>query len=198
MYEELKDWQSGLGALIGFLALILAAQRHFKLNRQRDHELREQETLSVMAALYGEILLLRNDAARLAEGVANAYVARGTQRHPTIKFDQHFLDANKLSDPLLYKALAPKLGLLPADLVIAVTQFHNNFESARSWLPLLVDDDTRGYRHSVLYVLIPARDAVRTIVPALRRMETFLSIAEPAGDPDLNMTDSVIDLEEHP
>ena len=148
-----------------------------------------------MAALYGEILVLRNEAARLARGVAQARTDQGMQRNPVIKLNQHFVDSHTLSEPLLYKALASKLGLLSADIVVAITRFHNNFETARSWLPLLVDDKTRGYQHSVLTVLVPARGAVREITPTLRQMERVLSIPVPASDPDMGMTDPIIEIE---
>ena len=190
LYEELKEWQAVLGAVLGFLALIFAAQWHFRLNRRRDKELKSEEALSVMAALYGEILVLRNEAALLARGVAQ------TRVDPSIKLNQHFVDSHYLSKPLLYAALASKLGRLSADIVLAIIKFHNNFETARSWLPLLVDDKTRGYQHSVLTVLVPARSAVREIIPTLRQMEHVLSILEPASDPDMGMTDIIIEMEE--
>ena len=196
LYDELKEWQAALGALLGFLALILAAQRHFSLNRRRDKELKNEEALSVMAALYGEILVLRNEAAQLARGVAQASADREMQQDLAIKLNQHFVDSHSLSEPLLYTALASKLGCLSANIVVSIIKFHNSFETARSWLPLLVDDKTRGYRHSVLTVLVPARDAVREIIPTLRQMEHVLSIPEPASDPDMGMTDTIIEIEE--
>ena len=189
LYDELKEWQAALGAVLGFLALIFAAQRHFSLNRRRDKELKNEEDLSVIAALYGEILVLRNEAAQLARGVTQAGADGG------MPLNQHFVDSHTLSEPLLYTALASKLGRLSADIVVAIIKFHNNFETARSWLPLLVDDKTRGYRHSVLTVLVPARDAVREIMPTLRQMEHVLSIPEPASDPDMGITDTIIEME---
>ena len=189
LYDELKEWQAALGAVLGFLALIFAAQRHFSLNRRRDKELKNEEDLSVIAALYGEILVLRNEAAQLARGVTQA------SADPGMPLNQHFVDSHTLSEPLLYTALASKLGRLSADIVVAIIKFHNNFETARSWLPLLVDDKTRGYRHSVLTVLVPARDAVREIMPTLRQMEHVLSIPEPASDPDMGITDTIIEME---
>ena len=196
LYHELKGWQAGLGAALGFLALIFAAQRHFSLNRRRDKELKNEEALSVMAALYGEILILRNEAARLAKGVAIVSANRGLDPNAVIQLNQHFVDSHTLSEPLLYKTLASKLGLLSVDTMIAIIKFHNNVETARSWLPLLVDDKTRVYQHSVLTVLVPARDAVREIIPTLRHMEFVLSIAEPASDLDIGMTDTIIEMEE--
>ena len=196
LYDELKGWQAALGATLGFLALIFAAQRHFSLNRRRDKELKDEEALSVMAALYGEILILRNEAAWLAKGVAIVSHNRGVESNAVIQLNQHFVDSHTLSEPLLYKTLASKLSLLSVDTMMAIIKFYNNVETARSWLPLLIDDKTRVYQHSVLQVLLPARDAVREIIPTLRDMEIILSIAEPTSDPDMGMTDTIIEMEE--
>ena len=97
LYDELKEWQAALGAVLGFLALIFAAQRHFSLNRRRDKELKNEEASSVMGAVYGEILVLRNEAARLARGVARASADQRMKPNPVIKLNQHFVDSYSLS-----------------------------------------------------------------------------------------------------
>jgi hypothetical protein len=101
-----------------------------------------------------------------------------------------------LSDPILYQALAPKIGLLSADLVIAITQFHKDFHQARRRLPLLIHERERGFTHSSLNVLIPCRDAVKKVVPALRKIERLASISIPADDLELGLTEDVIESEE--
>jgi len=115
------------------------------LNRKRDAALRAEEVISVAAALYGEIVLLRMEVAELARAAANVSIASGTERDPLIKFDKHFIAAHGISEAALYKALAGKLGLLPAELIIAITEFHSNIQQVRTGLPLLIDDPTRGY-----------------------------------------------------
>ena len=71
IYAELKGWQSGIAALLGFIALIVGALFNFKLNRRRDDALRREEMLSVAIAIYGEILMLRTEVARLAVFVSH-------------------------------------------------------------------------------------------------------------------------------
>ena len=195
-YEELKGWQTAIGSLLGFMALMTGALWNFHLNRKRDAALRREEMLSVAAALYGEILLLRKEVARISLSTARVFVAVGTQPNPSVKFDEHFLEAQTLPDPIVYKALAPKLGLLPADMVVAITGFHSNFQSVISRLPLLLPKKDRGYTHTVLNVLVPARDAVKEIIPTLRQIEAMLSIPQAAGIPDLGQTDFAIEMEE--
>ena len=194
--NELKGWQTGIGALLGFLALIVGALWNFHLNRRRDAALRAEEALSVAAALYGEILLLRKEVGRLARAVANVHVNGGTTRNPIVKFDEHFLEAHSLSEPLLYKALAPKIGLLSSDLILYITEFHQKFQEARMSLPLLVDKPGRKYGYSVATVLVPARDAVKNIQPALKKIERMASVSRPADDVDLGQTEDVIEMEE--
>lgn len=196
VYQELKTWQTAIGAAFGLIALMTGALWNFHLNRRRDAHLRAEEALSVTAALYGEIILLRQEAARLAVAVTQVLVNRGTQRNPIIKFDTHFLEANTLPEPTLYKALAPKLGLLSADMVVAVTRFHASFQAMKAGLPLLLENKERGYSHSVLNVLLPARDVVQGVVTTLRQMERILSISIPPQDPDFGLTDTVIEMEE--
>jgi hypothetical protein len=197
LYAELKSWQSSIGTGFGFIALVAGALLNFHLNRRRDANLRRDEAISVAAAIYGEIVLLRKEAARLAAAVANVHIDVGTQRHPIVQFDNHFLDAHILSEPMLYKALAPKLGLLDADLILAITEFHKNLQEARRWLTLLPENEARKYTYGPSYVLVPARNAVQKIVPALRKIEIMAGIHEHAPEKlDMGNTDTVIDMEE--
>jgi hypothetical protein len=188
-YQELKGWQGGIGALLGFFALMAAALWNFHLNRRRDTLLREEEARSVAAALYGEIVLLRMEIARVARDVA--HVERDSNG-----LDKHFLEAHVLSEPILYKELASKIGLLNADLVIAVTAFHKNYQEVRTWLPVLVQKSDRGFHYSSLYLLEPARKAVWDIVPSLRQIEQIASIPKAAEDPDMGLTEDVIEWEQ--
>jgi hypothetical protein len=187
LYQELRGWQSGIAALIGFLALLFGALFNFRLNRRRDAAIRHDEMMSVATALYGEILLMREDIARLAR-----IVAKKRQRESEI--DLEFVQANKLRDPILYPALASKLGMLPAELVMHITRFHENFQKAKEDLPLLVEDKERGFSYSVLTVLEPAVAAVNEVRPALRKIELLAGVPE-AAQPDLGWAEAVIEFE---
>ena len=61
IYQEAKTWQTAIGSIFGFGALMVAALWNFHLNRRRDTALRREEIHSVAAAIYGEILLLRKE-----------------------------------------------------------------------------------------------------------------------------------------
>lgn len=196
LYEELKSWQTSIGSLLGFVALIVGALWNFRLNRKRDAALRVEETNSVAAALYGEMLLLRVEVANLARAVANVHVSVGTQRDSTIKLDLHFVSAHQISEPILYKTLASKIGLLPADLIVGITAFHKNIQEVRHWLPLLIDNPDRKYSYAVSCVLVPARDAVCDIIPTLKQIERMASIAKSAEPLDLGKTEGIIAIEQ--
>jgi hypothetical protein len=186
-YNELKGWQTGISSIFGFGALILGALYNFKLNRKRDSALRSDEALSVATALYGEILLLRKELEFIGKLIANNEINK------RIIFNQHFLDVHPLSDPLLYKALAPKIGLRSPDLIIGITEFHRDFQEAKLSLPLIVDSPDRNY--GVLTVLIPVRNAIKNIQPTLDKIERMASIVK-AENIDLIDIEDVIEIEE--
>ena len=188
-YNELKGWQTAISSILGFGALIVAALWNFNLNRRRDAELRKEEALSVATALYGEILLLRKEVGFLARAVANFDVQMAS-------VDKRFLDAYPLSDPLLYKALAPKIGLLSPDVIIGITEFHANLREAKISLPLLIDNPERKSGYSVLQFLIPARDAVKDIQPTLDKIEGMAPILKAAENIALGHAEAVIEREE--
>lgn len=69
--SNLQGAQSGLvgsfsGFVFGVVALILGALFNFRLNRRRDALLRSEEADAVSAALYSEVILLRQELTRTA------------------------------------------------------------------------------------------------------------------------------------
>lgn len=181
IYVELKSWQSAIGSLLGFIALMVGALWNFHLGRKRDAALRAEETLSVEAALYGEIVLLREEAAHLLERVFD----RVRARDPDYYVDEAFLAMHPTSEPIFYKALASKVGLLRSDLVLSITAFYNDIQTMRTALPLLVPNEERGFEYSSLEAMVPAYAAVVKILPALRAIERSAKIESPARDFDL-------------
>jgi hypothetical protein len=187
MYDELKTWQTGLGSLLGFIALMSAALWNFHLNRRRDRRLQTEEGKSIAAALYGEIILLRSEVAALSKIVANL-----ESRNRLDEINDHFVKWHTLSEPILYPALAPKIGILNSQLVLAITEFHKNFHEVKMALPLLVKVPERGYDLSPIILLEPALDAVQNIAPALRAIEILCAINPPTASPDLGMTEHMV------
>ncbi|TIL28375.1 hypothetical protein [Mesorhizobium sp.] len=182
--SELQGAQASLlgsfaGFLFGICALVVGALVNFRLNRRRDALLRGEEADSVAAALYGEIVLIRKELARTANIVAKTEMRGGT-------FDKHFLELTRLQEPLLYKALANKLGLLAPEVVLAITDFHGNVELARGWLPQLVESDDRKFSYSPLTVLEPAIKAIDGVKPTLDHIAKTMRIGPPEDDFDLS------------
>lgn len=207
LYETFFEWLSSLkpgaasfvgsltGFVLGLVALVLGALFNFWLNRRRDNALRREEMKAVAAALYGEIILLRPEVASLGRIVAKTYFQEGFSPRATLKFDETLLERNTLKDPVLYNSLASKLGLLPADMVLAVTKFHADYQAVRDWLPKLIENDKRGFSYSVLSLLKPADAAVLGVKPALRKFEALLHIEAPVSDPDMKDIGMAIDME---
>jgi hypothetical protein len=198
IYAELRSWQQGLAALLGFIALMSAAVWNFHLNRRRDAALRAEEANSVAVALYGEIALLRVRAAQIANSVARVYVAEGTGSGSSLKFDKHFVEANRLPELTLYKALAPKFGLLPSSLLLPITSFYENVQLLDTWVPRLVQPEDRPYTYSPLYVLHPTLSAVKEILPTLRKIEELVGISDKVSSKPLDVSDAegVVAMEE--
>lgn len=199
MLEELKmlkNWfATPAGApvftfILGLVALVVGALFNAHLSRRRDDRLRAEEAKAVSAALYGEILLMRQSARSAAMVVASTFQAS----EPQNVFNEHTLEraSAPLKDARLYPALASKLGLLPPDVVLAITKFHADYEAVREWLPKLVEKRERGYSYGYLFVLRPAKNAVFDIKPALRDIELLLKI-DKAEDPDMKRVLGVIE-----
>lgn len=192
----LEGWQTAIAAVIGFVGLIAAALFNARLNRKRDDRLREREKLSVALAFYGEVVLLRREMARLARVVAVIESNGGAESTSLVKFDENFIKDNRLSDPIIYPALACGLGILDAGLVLSITEFYRNFELARTSLPLLVKRQGRDFTYQASAVLVPARDSVVNVEGALRRVERLAGISAIEERPDMGMAEDIIEHEE--
>lgn len=192
IYTEIKGWQSAIGSVLGFGALIAGALFNFRLNRKRDALLRHEEVLSIASALYGEIVLLRRAVARMANAVGNRYIRHGFNGDSPI--DRHFIEQFALPKPNLYPALASKVGMLPSQLALEVVQFYSRVEEAELWLPRMQEDDERAFSYGVKYVLDPAIDAVTGVTPALRLIEEMAGIADQAPMPDIK---NALDAQEY-
>lgn len=189
-YAELKSWQGALGSLFGFVLLVVGALYNFRLNRKRDALLRHEEAQSVVTALYAEMTLLRRECARIARLVTQRYHDHGLGRFRGDEpFDHHFLEMLSLPEPPMYRALAPKVGLLPPDLTLALVTFYSDVEDLRSGIPMLQEDKTRGYDYSVLVVLRPALDAVQLAPDTLGKMAAFTG--KPLAIEGLDLGDAV-------
>jgi hypothetical protein len=151
--------------------------------------LRKEEALSIAVGLCSEMLLLRQEMARLAGAVASRYYSRR-------EIDAHFLAENKIPEPVLFQALAPKIGLLPPKLAVSIAEFYQRLKECAIWLLILVQDDTRGYQYSYLPVLKPATNGVRNVLGVLKEIETMGGLPKIASELDLTNVDEVIELEE--
>lgn len=191
--SQLQGAQSSLigsfaGSIFSIGALILGALFNFKLNRNRDALLRAEEADAVAAALYGEIILMRMELAQTANIVAKTEMSKGS-------FDKHFLELIHLQEPLLYKTLADKLGLLDPKLILAITEFHMNVELVRAWLPHLVESEDRKFNYTPLSVLEPAIKGIEEIKPTIDAVAVKMRIEPPIDTFDLSAVYGVIENE---
>ena len=187
IYAEIKDWQTGLGALIGLGSLAIVAWYNFHLNRKRDCELRRSEVQSIAAAIYSEIVLLRGQLALLARVVANYYTS-----------DRELVDLRvdvyRPRDPVIFLSLSDKLGQLDPDLVIGISKFFSNLEEATRGLEV-VATEREGPRFSCLIVLRSSVSGVQEVRPVLVKIQHMLGMPE-VEDPDIGYAEQVIEIED--
>ena len=152
LYNELKGWQNGLGAVIGFFALMAAALWNFQLNRKRDKQIRAEESNAVLSALYGEILFLRSETANLARIVARRET-RGDG-----EYDEQFVADYRPPDAVVFPAIISKLGLLQPQALLGIIKFYADYGQTRRNLELLLP--RKGFHYSPIIVLEHAFAAV--------------------------------------
>lgn len=173
-----------MGAVLGFGALTWGALYNYRLGRKRDDAIREKETLSVALGLYSEISLISRELSKLANAVGrwslrNGQFADGVPRH----FSESFV----LPDPTLFKALAPKFGMLPPAVLMPVARFYGYYGEALGHFPRILEDKEREIGYGVEWFLEPAINAIDEVQLALREIERLGEIPEPAPIPDLKM-----------
>jgi len=180
----------------------LAAVGALLSNRWRDSLQRSDEMRSVAAVLYGEVLLLRDELGLTARIVARLRVDGAD-------ISRRIAEDYMPTEPVIYPAVASRIGLLPPQWVLAITAFHQRYETVRRYLPLIVETEIDSYIRSgqvvplpertrlpygVTAVLAPAQEAVHEIKPTLRAIEDLLGVVR-AADPDLGYTDGVIETD---
>lgn len=185
IYSELKGWQSGIGAVMGFGGLIAGALFNAHLNRKRDEWLRSQEVVAVASALYGEIVILRQSIARMANAVGQRHFDHGLGRVRDEPYGPHFMEGLTMPPPRLYQSLTAKVGTLPSQIALEVVRFYARAEQAQTWLPRLQEDANRPFSYSILYVLDPAIAAITGVSEALKAIEELAGISEKVETPTI-------------
>ena len=184
LYDTLRDWQEGLAILLGFLLLILAYLVNGRVVRARERERRRNEARAIIAALYGEIVVLREKVAQVARLIAEKAVRRA-------EIGDQFVAENMPPAPALFERLVDKLGLLPVANVLRIVSFYASYEEARGGLRMLAPHS--GLSYAVTTFLGPAMMAVQDSEGLLRRMEAEVG-AERAPACDLGDAEAVVEM----
>ena len=197
-YVELKSWQSAIGSVLGFVALATGALINYNLNRKRDRVLRCEEATAVATALYGEMVEMSNDIAKLLRAVSATYIYNKYIHFKQTIFETYDLQFYELPKTPVYMSLIPKLGLLPTPLVVKIVQFYGQYGQTGRWLSELVHKSDRPFTVGVSIVLCPGLSAIREVEAILRSIEMMASINGVWVAPDVGQASDALALVEHP
>ncbi len=120
---------------------------------------------------------MREEIALLARAVA-------FMEYHNQNFDPQFAEDYKLRDPILYVALAPKLGILSQNMALEITRFYRNYQEANESLRLILRRPGSDVSFSPVVVLEPAVAAIYDVKSTLHKIE-FLAGIPAAKDPDV-------------
>jgi len=190
---ELRNWQPLIGAALGFGALTWGALYNYRLGRKRDDAIREQEARSVALGLYSEINLISKQLASSANSVGSWFMRAGISGSG---LPSYFSDGFVLPEPTLFRALAPKVGMLPPDVLMSVTRFYGYYGEALSHLPKIHDTPESPIGYGVEWFLGPAVSAIDEVQSALREIERMGRIREAAPKPDLEQARKALRMQD--
>lgn len=196
LYNELKGWQGLLGAFFGLLALVMGALLNSWLARRNERLRRTDEAHAVAAALYAEMIGMRDSLARLARRTSQLESgSTGLGRGPKNPFDIHYVEETSMPEPIVYPAIIDKVGSLPPNATADVVSFYTLYREAARWRSFLGDDPIRTFGYSVGWVLRPAYDAVLISNRVLIALRDFAKIDDTPGGTDLGETAILLELE---
>src|SRR5262245_49779005 len=115
--EAIREWQEGIAILAGFLLLVFAFLINGRVTRRRESERRRNETRAILAARYGEIVVLREKIAVVTRLVADKAI-----RHADL--GDQFVAENMPPPPVLFERLVDKIGVLPSSYVLRIISFY--------------------------------------------------------------------------
>lgn len=191
IYNELKGWQAVVGSVLGFGGLIAGALFNAHLNRKRDDRLREAEAITIALSLYGEIKLLRESAADVARALGAWFLDRGVYGND---LPEYYREIFQLRQPVIFAALASKIGMMNPSILLPITAFYSDYESALEHFPKLFKNADRIIDYGPEWVLQPAARAVEGVEVAVRRIEELGKISTPTPTPSIGRAKDALDL----
>lgn len=136
--DTAKDWQSGIGATLGLIAILLGALFNAGLNRRRDKALRREESQAIATALAAEveanIIILKN-----MEKKAVSLVKRSKISTQDVYEYRYWVMRPPMKDT--FRSVGEQIGLLPITLVKRVVAFYVMLETGNE---RFVDVETKN------------------------------------------------------
>lgn len=132
LYEELREWQAAIAALVAFGGLISAALYNAHLMRKRDDRLREQDTKAVARALGSETVAITAFVGARANRIREIINEKKRAGSPgDISFSVKGLaDAVVLPVPRVYERCMERIGYMPPNTAKVVFEFYEHLAIA--------------------------------------------------------------------
>ena len=157
LFGFLTEWQTGIGAMVGLLGLMIVEAVRGELDRRRAEDLRHREKLNLAAMLRWEIEHLAQDLDRLRASIdsfkgraQNRLVAwqrdaggRPPGRPP---LDTRAFQAIRLPEPMIFATAAPRMATLDSQVRRAVVHFYEYYLETRQ----RVDQDLDPKAHEII------------------------------------------------
>jgi hypothetical protein len=135
-HQELKGWQTGIGAFLGFLSLLTGALVNAELNRRRDAQLQQREMRSLLAALAAEALIISQHAKIRVESINGIF----KKQDLGLYFRKQYPAPVK---PMIFSEAVKKIGILDPSVVSLVVHFYMEIEMTERQTSFLIEGINR-------------------------------------------------------
>jgi hypothetical protein len=129
-YAYLKDWQTGIGALVGILGLVVVEAVNRWLERQRAAQERRKKQQAIAAALAWEVSECEERLRIAQNNIDDALGSLRGTKSAEISVTGKLAFALRLPAPVVLTNLALDLHLLDGGLRRAIMSFYNRLQSA--------------------------------------------------------------------
>ena len=175
--EELRNWQTAFGAMLGFIGVIVASRVNAGHARKKAAEDRETEAKAIATALYAEMFHLRRRAIAVANEIGRRVmigsplmVQQTLHNYRPIEF--------AIPEGIVFKGLVDEIGMLNSRMIFSLVHFHSALDDARAGLKRLEEKPHYDGPDAVHAILRPIADAAAASADGMQSIGKFTSLPQ--------------------